>query len=349
MFRVVLFIIAISLLIGCGDNFDASLVSSIVLDDPESNVVSSTQVKMQALFIVPEYPQRDYSEALEQIDVLIHEAQEFFANEMERHGYGRRTFEIDYDQNGKVRTTILYGDPEEEYIYSNSSNRQIDILHQHVNVTFSYTPIDICGFGDHINYTEQGKPFEVKNVWGSAIIAGFEHGCWNNYNVIHEIGHALGLSHDFISSTSVMSYNHASNYDISKAMAKQLSRHEAFGGPLYDNMPFDYHGRFIVGISGFESDYNNSVATISFMVDYDKAYKDLLINYDCASYISRDNPSGQPEEISFTEDMDIDIVGDKVRYTFRFSIDESIYSQLNEIRMKGVHIPIVDISPPYGY
>ena len=46
---------------------------------------------------------------IEKIDKTIREVQEFYADEMERHGYGRKTFRFETDENGKAKIYRMEG------------------------------------------------------------------------------------------------------------------------------------------------------------------------------------------------------------------------------------------------
>ena len=52
---------------------------------------------------------------------LIKDAQEFYANEMERHGYGRKTFAVEINQNGQPVVHQIKGKFKEAYYYQTSS------------------------------------------------------------------------------------------------------------------------------------------------------------------------------------------------------------------------------------
>ena len=49
------------------------------------------------------------------VDILIKGVQQFFANEMERHGFGRKTFQIETDATGRAVVHHIIGQHDEEY------------------------------------------------------------------------------------------------------------------------------------------------------------------------------------------------------------------------------------------
>ena len=63
-------------------------------------------------------PQPDRVRALRQ---LIRDAQEFYANEMERHGFGRKTFAVEINKNRQPMVHQIKGKFKEAYYYQTSS------------------------------------------------------------------------------------------------------------------------------------------------------------------------------------------------------------------------------------
>ncbi len=52
---------------------------------------------------------------VEKLDISIRNVQEFYADEMERHGFGRKTFSYETDENGKVKVYLIKEDDIEYY------------------------------------------------------------------------------------------------------------------------------------------------------------------------------------------------------------------------------------------
>ncbi len=137
-----------------------------------------------------------------EIDVLIKKVQRFFANEMERHGFERKTFQIEVDENGN--TVIHRGK------FDGFPDKNFYVYMQEGNVTAG-----VCGRGGYSN--------TIGNA-GMAI-----NYCWNWGVVAHELGHAFGLPHDFRpgSDIYIMSYGTFS-YQLSDGAAGWLDAHRAF-------------------------------------------------------------------------------------------------------------------------
>ena len=145
-----------------------------------------------------------------QIDALIKRVQQFYADEMERHGLGRKTFRFETDAAGKAVVHHVMG--------------KFDTGHYHTK----------HGFPDvHREITEQlGRPNNIvyfiwKDYGAHPHISGrsgYGHGDsfggiveLSTYNiatgpirywkvVAHELGHGFGLAHDFRNDRYIMSY-----------------------------------------------------------------------------------------------------------------------------------------------
>ena len=148
---------------------------------------------------LPESPPRPNVDA--EIDELIKKTQLFFADEMERHGYGRKTFQIEVDTSGN--TVVHRG--------------QVSIPRKSIVVYMEEEHIGgvggACGFGGTSGY---------KGDKGSASIY-----CWVWDVIAHELGHAFGLQHDFRGGRHLMSYSGEED-GLSKCAAEWLDTHRVF-------------------------------------------------------------------------------------------------------------------------
>ena len=159
----------------------------------------------------------DRIEALRQ---LIKDAQEFYADEMERHGYGRKTFRVETDTDEEPVVHHVDGRFNENYYYQTSSFWKVwaelpehfnDFQHVYfVALDLSYEDLDdgtAGGLAGHIFIPSGGDKLGVRGpevvTQGDSLIGGLAiiptHG--HNFDrlglTVHEIGHAFGLEHDF--------------------------------------------------------------------------------------------------------------------------------------------------------
>ena len=169
----------------------------------------------------PERPERVV--ALRQ---LIKDAQEFYANEMERHRYGRKTFTIETNRRGQPVVHQIKGNFADDYYHQQTINK----VWKELNNTFDtiqhiyFVAIDIssetldgrCG-GAKAYYEQRAK---------GLLIPASGH-CFNRQIAVHELGHTFALEHDFRDDKYIMSYG-ANPNSISKCAAEWLNVHGFF-------------------------------------------------------------------------------------------------------------------------
>ena len=146
---------------------------------------------------------------------LINDAQAFFADEMQRHGYGRKTFTVETDENGIPVVHQIDGKFSDNYYYTGTTDFKVwDELVEHFAAPDAlqhvyFIAIDLSsqslggGVGGLGGVTGQTRLRHRYLTEGDEIFGGFAlipaHG--HNFErlglTVHELGHALGLVHDY--------------------------------------------------------------------------------------------------------------------------------------------------------
>ena len=152
-----------------------------------------------------------------EIDALIKEAQRFYADEMERHGFGRKTFQFETDAQGNAVVHHVNGKFTEAYYKQNEGwGKEIweQIYSPPQSITVNMLDGGLLGFSG----IGGGSPYGG----GSASIYD-----WNWSVIAHELGHAFGmLYHDFRDDRYIMSYGY--DEELSPCFAAWLDVHPAF-------------------------------------------------------------------------------------------------------------------------
>ena len=191
---------------------------------------------VRVIYFVPRgrTPQRDINAKL---DTLIKDVQTFFADEMERHGFGRKTFVSETDTDGKVVVHHLNGQFSDAYyqdqIYSKiheEVTKQFDST-KHVYLVaadFSSESLGIRNQGKVCGKTDSVWRSNDRQTWrkdfGDIAVIPAAGDCFNSLTTGHELGHAFGLVHDFRDDAYLMGYGTART-GLSDCAAEWLSVH----------------------------------------------------------------------------------------------------------------------------
>ena len=155
------------------------------------------------------------------MDQLIKDVQQFYADQMEAHGFGRKTFQFETDAHGNAVVYHIVG-RFEDADYANYDNNPLSEIGEQLRgskriclvvLDRGFRSRTACGSGSGSNHS------------GSANIYGLD--CLNFQTVAHELGHAFGLHHDFRSNTYMMSYG-TTRRELSQCAAEWLKVHRYF-------------------------------------------------------------------------------------------------------------------------
>ena len=160
------------------------------------------------------------------VDSMVKEVQTLYADEMERYGYGRKTFTLETDTQGNTVVHRLDGllDDKNYLEYSwkvwDEVTREFD-LSKNVYLVLLQISTEVLDGGKACGLGSGGS------VRGGGLVPS-SGPCFNTEIVGHELGHAFGLMHDFHSDTYIMSYGLGTRERISPCHAEWLNDHRAF-------------------------------------------------------------------------------------------------------------------------
>ena len=196
----------------------------------------------------------------------VKDTQQFYADEMERHGYGRRTFTLETDKAGEPVVHQIKGKFAEEHYYRESTGYKVRMeLLEHFDANdfqhIYFIAIDLsserthggvgCGEASLISLSLGGRHKDItegEEILGGLVVIPASGTCLEDYSdrhrlglPAHELGHAFGLEHEFRESRGsdyVMSYGSQSR--LSKCSAEWLSVSRFFDTePISPNTPAD--------------------------------------------------------------------------------------------------------------
>lgn len=168
----------------------------------------------------------DRTERTEVVDSMkagILDLQTFFANQMEAHGHGRKTFQFEADDQGDPVVHRVDGD----YSASQYSNSPLEL--DAIERGFDISTIVILVVRDITSGGGRGRAADLKKNNGIAEIDG-----WDWFAATHELGHAFDLNHDFRDRTYIMSYGRTnrSSASLSACAADFLATHPYFNSAI---------------------------------------------------------------------------------------------------------------------
>ena len=163
---------------------------------------------------------------------LIKDAQEFYADEMQRHGYGRKTFRVETDRSGELIVHRFNGRFNERHYYQRLTDFKVweeffqqvnDLQHvYYIAIDLSYELLnegESCGLGG-VTFSPANADAsfrfgstavrhrditpEEEVIGGSGIMPASGHCFYDTRGflhplrlITHELAHAFGLDHDF--------------------------------------------------------------------------------------------------------------------------------------------------------
>ena len=166
---------------------------------------------------------------------LIKDTQQFYADEMQRHGFGRKIFRVETDKDGEPLVHHIDGKfTDAHYLIHTPDKVWTEIKErfdtpQHVY----FCAIDISSerIGTSNIRDPKGESCgDGSEAWpggGRELIIPASGDCFNLQIAAHELGHGFGLEHDFRENAYIMSYG-GYRHQLSKCAAGWLDVHPCF-------------------------------------------------------------------------------------------------------------------------
>ena len=159
------------------------------------------------------------------IDGLLKDIQTFYANEMERNGFGRKTFRFETDANGKARVQHINGKFGAAY-YSDEGN-PIFKIEAEVDEQFDTSQSIYFIVADVVTPTSNWRGGGQAFIGGTSIVYIPLETFVSKYHTGHELAHSFGLQHDSRGPDITSNYP-AGPHRLSKCAAEWLDVHPYF-------------------------------------------------------------------------------------------------------------------------
>ena len=165
-------------------------------------------------------------EVVDSMKVTMRQVQTFYADQMEAHGYGDRTFRFETDAGGDPMVHRVDGQYPDSHYFGDTYVAVLDELGSVFDLGANIYFIAIDNRVNRITYNDVG----VAGVGGRRGKSGgivLVPGGFSFHTAAHELGHAFGLWHDFRDNEYIMSYGRG-RYRLSACNAEFLAVHPYF-------------------------------------------------------------------------------------------------------------------------
>ena len=168
------------------------------------------------------------ADVVDSMKTAIRRIQIFYAEQMQAHGYGNKTFRFETDAHDEPMVHRVDGQHPDSYYLDDANRTVIDEIEQafdrdaNIYLLVIDNSINAIGTGDGRRAGGTGSR-SGKNG-GFALV----HGGFSFRTAAHELGHAFGLKHDFNDDAYIMSYGGGQRRSLSVCNAEFLSVHPSF-------------------------------------------------------------------------------------------------------------------------
>ncbi len=183
-------------------------------------------------------------EVVDAIKNVIQHTQTFYTEQMQGYGYGRVTFNFETDELGEPLVHRVVGQyPSIDYGFSINQNHPVNEFSHLMNkicfVVYDLSDVHVAGSSRNKNTGFAQYNVELILAASKSANISLYSGKYSFYVVIHELGHAFGLSHDWRDGDYIMSYGPRGWNRLSACAAEFLTVHPYFNPdiPLEDEHP----------------------------------------------------------------------------------------------------------------
>ena len=187
-------------------------------------------------------PQTDIPE---KIDKVLRDLQTFFADEIQRHGFGRKTFDFEKNSEGSAKVYLFEGKTTDEYYDEWTSSRVLNEIEQHFELSNKcyfiivdksiekessknrYTFAELENMRKGIRAAALSLRGYVFRRQGGSVVVRTPLNGYAKHILAAKFGDAFGLNRDYRHPSYLMSYGRHSKH-LSRSSAAWLSRSRFF-------------------------------------------------------------------------------------------------------------------------
>ena len=187
-----------------------------------NDTISEATSLVRLIYFTPQ--DRPFKQRIvDQIELQMGVVQTFFADQMEAHGFGRKTFAFETDVKGKAIVHRVKGQfLDKHYLYNTAYKVETEIREQFSLSTNVYMiVVDISN-----KYINRAMGFGTSRGGGQSGMLWIAKGGFQSQIIAHELGHAFGLLHDFRNERFLMSYG-SFHLASTRLEERQLSKEAA--------------------------------------------------------------------------------------------------------------------------
>ena len=166
-------------------------------------------------------------EVVDSMKVTIRQIQTFYAEQMQAHGYGNKTFRFEIDTQGDPLVHRMDGQHPDSHYLDNTSLTVLEEFEQafdrDANIYLIVVDNSINAIGSRGQRVGGTGGDRGKNGG-----FGLVHDEFSFHTAAHELGHAFGLKHDFNDNAYIMSYGGGLRHSLSVCNAEFLAVHPYF-------------------------------------------------------------------------------------------------------------------------
>ena len=156
-----------------------------------------------------------------QLDRLIKESQQFYAEQMQVSGFERKTFTFESDVTGRAVVHHVTGKHNDWYYRSGTLDKVMEEINERFDRSKHIYLVAIDIGGELIDNRWCGRGGFEWTGGGRAVIPA-SGSCFSLIVTAHELGHAFGLEHDFRNDAYIMSYGGGARHRLSHCAAEWL-------------------------------------------------------------------------------------------------------------------------------